>query len=71
MMKGYGRLASYTIIDRVFGGHLLSSIVCQTCQNCTQVETITILICIYLYTYLISFVNGLNNSFLVACRTIP
>ena len=35
-MKGYGRLASYTHIDKLFGGHLLSSIVCEECNTCIQ-----------------------------------
>jgi len=34
--KGYGRLASYTHIDRLFGGHLLSSILCEECNTCIQ-----------------------------------
>ena len=33
---GYGRLASYTHIDKLFGGHLLSSIVCEECNTCIQ-----------------------------------
>lgn len=35
-IKRYGRLAGYTVVDKVFGGHLLSSIVCQECNECTQ-----------------------------------
>lgn len=35
-IKRYGRLASYTHVDKVFGGHLLSSIVCSECNNCLQ-----------------------------------
>jgi ubiquitin carboxyl-terminal hydrolase 16/45 len=29
-------LASYTFIDQLFGGHLLSSIVCTKCDHCTH-----------------------------------
>ncbi|CAF0749790.1 unnamed protein product [Brachionus calyciflorus] len=35
-IKRYGRLASHTLIDRLFGGHLLSSIVCEECKTCVQ-----------------------------------
>jgi ubiquitin carboxyl-terminal hydrolase 16/45 len=34
MKKGYGRLSSYTVVDNLFGGHLLSSIICQECRSC-------------------------------------
>jgi hypothetical protein len=34
--QGYGRLSSYTFIDQLFGGHLLSSIVCEECKTCLQ-----------------------------------
>jgi ubiquitin carboxyl-terminal hydrolase 16/45 len=36
IIKRYGRLSSYTFVDKLFGGHLLSSIVCEDCKNCTQ-----------------------------------
>ena len=29
-------MGSYTLIDNVFGGHLLSSIVCEECKTCLQ-----------------------------------
>lgn len=29
-------MASHTLIDKLFGGHLLSSIVCEECKNCVQ-----------------------------------
>ena len=29
-------MASYTFVDSVFGGHLLSSIVCEECRTCVQ-----------------------------------
>ena len=35
-IKRYGRLFSYTLIDKLFGGHLLSTIVCDECKNCLQ-----------------------------------
>ena len=35
-VKRYGRLSSYTFIDRLFGGHLLSTIVCSECCGCVQ-----------------------------------
>jgi ubiquitin carboxyl-terminal hydrolase 16/45 len=35
-IKRYGRLSSYTLIDKLFGGHLLSTIVCDECKNCLQ-----------------------------------
>ena len=35
-VKRYGRLSSYTFIDKLFGGHLLSTIVCSECNSCVQ-----------------------------------
>ncbi len=35
-IKRYGRLSSHTLVDELFGGHLLSSIVCTQCNNCVQ-----------------------------------
>ena len=32
----YGRLINYTCIDSLFGGHLLSTIVCEQCKTCYQ-----------------------------------
>lgn len=35
-IKRYGRLASYTFVDTLFGGHLLSSVVCEDCKTCSH-----------------------------------
>ena len=35
-IKRYGRISSYTFIDKIFGGHLLSTIICDECKNCIQ-----------------------------------
>ena len=29
-------MCGYTLIDKLFGGHLLSSIVCEECKSCMQ-----------------------------------
>jgi len=35
-LKRYNRLTSYTLVDQIFGGHLLSSIVCSDCSYVMQ-----------------------------------
>jgi hypothetical protein len=32
----YGRLINYTCIDSLFGGHLLSTVLCEQCKMCSQ-----------------------------------
>jgi ubiquitin C-terminal hydrolase len=32
----YGRLINYTCIDSLFGGHLLSTVLCEECKTCSQ-----------------------------------
>jgi hypothetical protein len=29
--------SNYTIVDKIFGGHLVSTIVCEQCHNSSQV----------------------------------
>jgi hypothetical protein len=35
-VKLYGRVASFTFIDSLFGGSLLSSVLCEQCKMCSQ-----------------------------------
>jgi hypothetical protein len=35
-VKRYGHLASYTFMDKIFGGHLLSCINCAECDHLIQ-----------------------------------
>lgn len=35
-LRRYNRLASHTFIDQIFGGHLLSSVVCSECNYVMQ-----------------------------------
>ncbi|XP_068236606.1 ubiquitin carboxyl-terminal hydrolase 16 isoform X11 [Palaemon carinicauda] len=37
MIKGYGRQATHTIIDHIFGGHLISTVFCEECHWSSQV----------------------------------
>ncbi|XP_069954284.1 ubiquitin carboxyl-terminal hydrolase 16 isoform X5 [Cherax quadricarinatus] len=37
MIKGYGRQATHTIIDQIFGGHLISTVFCEECHWSSQV----------------------------------
>ena len=30
--------SNYTIVDKIFGGHLVSTIVCEQCHNSSQVH---------------------------------
>ncbi len=35
-LQAVGRYASYTLVDRVFGGHLVSTVVCEQCHHSSQ-----------------------------------
>nr|XP_045592831.1 ubiquitin carboxyl-terminal hydrolase 16-like isoform X3 [Procambarus clarkii] len=37
MIKGYGRQATHTIVDQIFGGHLISTVFCEECHWSSQV----------------------------------
>lgn len=37
MIKGYGRQATHTIVDQIFGGQLISTIFCEECHWSSQV----------------------------------
>ncbi|KAK7072666.1 Ubiquitin carboxyl-terminal hydrolase 16 [Halocaridina rubra] len=37
MIKGYGRQATHTIVDHIFGGHLISTVFCEECHWSSQV----------------------------------
>merc|ERR1711915_472246 len=37
MIKGYGRQATHTIVDHIFGGHLISTVFCEECHGSSQV----------------------------------
>ncbi|CAE1305741.1 USP16_45 [Acanthosepion pharaonis] len=36
-IKEYGRQAKHTFIDRLFGGHLISTVSCEVCQHMSQI----------------------------------
>ncbi|XP_059079089.1 ubiquitin carboxyl-terminal hydrolase 45-like [Tigriopus californicus] len=36
-LKALGRHSNYTVVDKIFGGHLVSTIVCEQCQNSSQI----------------------------------
>ncbi|KAG7169017.1 Ubiquitin carboxyl-terminal hydrolase 16-like, partial [Homarus americanus] len=37
MIKGYGRQATHTLVDQIFGGHLISTVFCEECHWSSQV----------------------------------
>lgn len=36
-LQALGRHSNYTVVDKIFGGHLVSTIVCEQCQNSSQI----------------------------------
>ncbi len=36
-LQALGRHSNYTIVDKIFGGHLVSTIVCEQCHNSSQI----------------------------------
>ncbi|XP_037797591.1 ubiquitin carboxyl-terminal hydrolase 16-like [Penaeus monodon] len=37
MIKGYGKQATHTLVDHIFGGHLISTVFCEECHWSSQV----------------------------------
>ena len=38
-LQALGRHSNYTCVDKIFGGQLVSTIVCEQCHNSSQVKT--------------------------------
>ena len=36
-LQAIGRHSNYTLVDKIFGGHLVSTIVCEQCHNSSQI----------------------------------
>ena len=36
-LQALGRYSNYTLIDKLFGGQLVSTIVCEQCHNSSQI----------------------------------